>query len=592
MVPSLGKRVLHDLAPGLVGLALAVPLALVLTMLHDAAGEVRRGIAWCAAFLLAIFLLVLGAYLGVVRRSAKPWRVGFVAIACMTIILCAIYFYWVSPILALHADFLIWSESMFVNDIIKLRTGVPLYTPAGEHASFIYTPGAPVLTYALASSIGQGTSIPTYRFIQLLYLLGACAIAVLATRRLIDSAGDAEEEQGRLRWGLLWLPLFLLVATNALTNPYTSHLHNSSLELLLMALAYWLVLEHSATRSRAALLAMMILPGLGYMVKQSFSIWAGLFSIHVVFFCRELPIWKRLAFPLASFGGVALAMGAFYLAWGEDYLYWTSVVVGARGQAIDLMRSVDHALAVWPYFALGFLGAAFLFRRHNLDLILGPWVLWLILVSIEAYTNGVAWMKHHLGAGSLIATIWFMALLARYWPLRDDPKSEYRLQQWLRAAVATVIFAFLLHGMGALRVPMEPYPMRDLHRYIHAIEAEVANGDPATTLLDIGAWNHLPLGIVTKDSAIPIGDQGMSLTTDFAEIKQRLSERRYSKIMVRNLEETTWWYDHEDWPRSSGIKEALLANYREARVIPAVELGIDERRYYSQGKISILVPKE
>lgn len=586
------RRFVDDLAPGLLAVSAALPLALVVSLLYESAGaNVRRGIALSAAFLGAAFIVGLVVYAAAVRFRPRPWRFGFATLAGISIALLAVYFFWVAPILGFHADFLIWSESMFVNDIIKFRTGYPLYTGAGEHQSFIYTPGAPVLTYLLASLVGQATSITVYRFIQIIYVIIACAIAVACCREILRSAGQDQPSAGRYRWGLIWMPVFLLVATNQYTNPFTSHLHNSGLQLVFMMGAFLLVLRHARTRDPRLLIAMAILPGLGYMVKQSFSIWAGLFSIYVLFFCREHRLVKRLLFPLAAFGSIGLAFGLFYSLWGDDYLYWTSVLLGVRGQAINLMRSVNHALAVWPYFAAGFVGAALLFSRQNLTRLLPAWLLWLILIASEAYTNGVAWKKHHLGPGSLIAAVWLMALLARYWPLREEPKDDFRGQQWLRVGVAVAVFGFLMHGMGALRVPMEPYPMKDLRRYVADIEREFAQGDPKTTLLDVGTWVYLPYDHVKKDSAIPIGDQGMSGTVDFSEIRQRLHDRVYSKIMVRNLDRDNFWYDWKGWEKSSGIRKALLENYQIIGKIREVDLGLDQSRYYTQGEITILVPK-
>src|SRR5262245_51156403 len=47
----------------------------------------------------------------------------------------------------LPVDLLSFSESPFVNEIIKFRLGGPIFTPREDNSSIVYTPGAPILTY-------------------------------------------------------------------------------------------------------------------------------------------------------------------------------------------------------------------------------------------------------------------------------------------------------------------------------------------------------------------------------------------------------------------------------------------------------------
>ena len=88
---SLGKRALFDLAPGLVALAAAVPLAFALMLIHDAAPDLRKGIAMSAVFLGACFGALLLGHIIFVRWRAQAWRVGFVALVGMVIGLTGAY---------------------------------------------------------------------------------------------------------------------------------------------------------------------------------------------------------------------------------------------------------------------------------------------------------------------------------------------------------------------------------------------------------------------------------------------------------------------------------------------------------------------
>jgi hypothetical protein len=99
--------------------------------------------------------------------------------------------------------------------------------------------------------------------------------------------------------------------------------------------------------------------------------------------------------------------------------------------------------------------------------------------------------------------------------------------------------------------------------------------------------------VVMKDRAATIGERGYSATGDFSKMLERLNQKAYAKILVREPFAADSWYDHDDWAQSSGIREALRANYREVRTIAEVkdDLGHKTGRYTFRA-ISVLVPKE
>src|SRR5437899_2642858 len=79
--------------------------------------------------LLGLLLaLIPAAYVVVQRRAIDPGVLGLLVLAVGGVGLVAAYLAAVWPYVRFPADVLIWSESDFVNDIIKLRTGYPLYT--------------------------------------------------------------------------------------------------------------------------------------------------------------------------------------------------------------------------------------------------------------------------------------------------------------------------------------------------------------------------------------------------------------------------------------------------------------------------------
>ena len=91
-----------------------------------------------------------------------------------------------------------------------------------------------------------------------------------------------------------------------------------------------------------------------------------------------------------------------------------------------------------------------------------------------------------------------------------------------------------------------------------------------------------------QDRAASIGDRGYGMTGDFSGILERIEERRYDKIMMRLVNQPNFNYDHEIWPVSSGIRQALLENYEQVRLIDAVDG--DDRLFFSE--INVLVPRQ
>jgi hypothetical protein len=148
-----------------------------------------------------------------------------------------------------------------------------------------------------------------------------------------------------------------------------------------------------------------------------------------------------------------------------------------------------------------------------------------------------------------------------------------------------------MNGLGMVRVPVNGFNESDAHRYIQAIEKEFVGEPQERVLLDIGTWVYLDKGIVMKDRAPSIGERGISETGDFSGINGRLSQRYYTKVLVRNFHSGDFWYDHELWRRSSGIRQALNDNYREIRRIEPVAGIAESNRPYPFHPVSVLVPR-
>jgi len=500
--------------------------------------------------------------------QSRKWRltmdvVSFGVFGVTLVLLVAAYFTAELRAILYRADMLIWSESPFVNDIIKFRSGGTLYGTPADFDSFNYTPGAPLLTWGLASLVGLGDSVPAYRVIQVLLVAIASAMGV-RTVSLIRALRGAERPG--LPWVMVWFPLLFLAATNGLTNQFTHLLHNDALGLLICA-ASFLVLAEYAVRPRTWLLvAMVLLPAAGFLTKQSLGIWCVLFGAWLLFFDRPVRFWRAVA---VGGGGLALTLALYAggrAIWGADFQYW--VIEGLGKHEVSPLRSIQHALDGWMFWAVGLWAGLLLLRGERLRPLLGLWLVWGLLFAVETYTSGIAWMLNHMGPGSFLAVVWLAAALPSVWPTARPAEGPTWLA-WLRAGAFTVLAVFALNGLSAVRVPSTSLP-RDADRYVSEIEREFEGMSPATVLLDNGSWQYIRAGVVQKDRSSPAAEAGWTGTADFTRFFDRIRTHYYDRILVRELHGEEFMYDYGSWEKRSGARDSLLRYYREVRVIPEV----------------------
>jgi len=578
MLRALGLGVLCVLA--------AIPLAL---LVHRVAltyeGQPEKSVMMIGVVLGLIWLIPAGVYIGIQRWAIDPGRLGLILVATTCVLLAAIYFYTVGFLVFYPADILRWSESDFVNDIIKLRTGYPIFSDQRNNESFIYPPGSQLLTYGIAWLMGQPTSLAAYRIIQLFYTLLTAIVAACCVHRIVKIAWPSLLARDQAWWMVIWVPMLFLIATNSLTNPFVHNMHNDAMSQLIAVVGFWLLLLYVDRRDWKILVLMAILPSVGFMVKQSQIIWAGLYCLHLAVFDRPRSIKRLMGFASGAFGGIGVTVGVCYLIWGDPFIYWIFTVLSKHGTSP--LRSFQHGMDVWVYLAIGLVSGMVLLRGRTADKLLGPWVVWLCFISAFIYTSGIAWMLNHIGPGSLLAGIWFLAGLFKLWPRRrTDEQGTMQMLAWIRAGTMVAIVCLLLSGFGVIRIPLKPLS-DDAYRYKEEVEKEFATGSTKRILIDAGSWVYLKEGVVMKDRVPSIGDRGFGESGDFSGILGRLEDQFYEKIMVHNLHADNFWYDHSSWRKSSGIKQTLLEHYQEVRQIKAIEGNTP----FFGTQISVLVPK-
>jgi hypothetical protein len=563
-------------------LAISVLLA-VLIYFIQAEKAPDAAVMQVAVLFGAILVAAPGFYVLKNRTATTPAGTALVFLATCSVLLLAIYFFRVSWYVFFPADFLTWSEGDFVNDMLKFSVGYPLFTPQVNNDSFEYVPGAQLLTYFIAWTVGKAGSIPAYRVIQVCYTAGAAYLALLCWRKLSRLAGLSEHLNFWL-WDAFAYAALFLIATNSITNPFSHNLHGDALAQLATLAAYYLLLVYIETRSAWALAAMALVAPVGFMVKQSLTAWAGWYGGFLAFWGNS---FRRLVVFLASTLVLCAAVaGACYAIWGPSFYFWTVFVLSKDG--VSPLRSFQHLLDAWTYFAAGILGGAALLSGRFREPLLGAWLVWLAVLLAETHTSGIAWMLNHMGPGCLIAGIWFLAGFARLWQ-----RSELS-RNWVTCGSALAVVMLMFNGMGLIRIPLRPVS-DDAYRYVRDIEQQFKGQPAGQILMDTGTWTYWNSKIVMGDRGPGIGDRGHSGIGDFSGIISRITAKRYSKILMRGFHDRDFIYDYYLWPKSSGIRQALIENYRETGRIPAAQgpaavPNWAEDPYYF-GEITILEPK-
>lgn len=552
--------------------------------------QTERAVLLTGVLLGGILITVPGVYLLRMRANARPEVLGIVVLSTLAMLLLAVYFFWVGWYVFFPADIWIWSEGDFVNDIMKFSTGYPLYSAPANHDSYTYVPGAQLLTYFIAWPFGKVGSIPFYRLIQLGYTAAAAFVATLSCRLILRVARPGSRVFQQWFWSAFCYAACFLMATNSITNRFTHNLHGDALAQLVNMVAFYLLLRYIETRSRRVLWAMALLVPLGFLVKQNLLIWGVLYAGFLVVWGGP---WRRLVLFSAAAGALfGVLIATCYAIWGHPFYYWTFYLLAHH--AVSPLRSFQHVLDTWAYYAAVLLGGLTVLRDRKPDALTGAWLISIGLLCVETYTSGIAWMLNHIGPGSLLAGVWFLAGLASVWNSAIQSAKWHPAEAWIRAGVFTTAVALMFSGMGLVRVPLRPVS-DDAYRYVHDIEREFAGKPANRILLDVGDWVYLKDRVIMRDRAPCIGEEGYANSGDFSGFLSRIRSRYYSKILVRDLHEYDFWYENAQWPKPRGLRQAILDSYRETGRIRAAAAPKDVKHWaedpYLFDEITILQPK-
>jgi hypothetical protein len=553
------------LASGLVLIAAIALAACVQAIESPLQNRPEKAVLAAGVLFAAVLVILPGLYMWRMGRRILPETASLAFLAACSLVMLATYFFWIREYVFFPADILIWSEGDFVNDILKLSLGYPLYTAPSNADSFHYVPGAQVLTWLLASLAGKGDSIPAYRVVQMVFTAAAAYVATLCCRRIVRLTNPASKAAANWLWFAFWYASFFLMATNSITNGFAHNLHGDALAQLANIAAFYLLLRYIEKPGWGVLAAMIALGPIGFLIKQNLLVWP-------VFFAVFLAIWGRsrtrlVVFSIAGAAACLATIGLCFAIWGQPFGYWVFYEMSTH--PVSVLRSLQHALDSWAYFAAGLLGGIALLRGKPSGGLFGVWLIWLALIALETYTSGIEWLLNHLGPGSLMAGVWFLAALAALWDRMPESTRAREPEDWVFAGAMTAVVLFTFSGMGLVRIPLRPLSP-DAWRYVHDIESQFQGWPADRILLDTGTWVYRKDRVIMKDRATSISTQAAgNVEVDFSAFLSRLAAKRYSKILVRDFHRPNCWYDNALWPRARGLRNAILDNYRETGSIRA-----------------------
>jgi hypothetical protein len=528
---------------------------------------------------------------------------------CLAAVLVAFFLFMIKPFVFLRADLLMWEETDFISNIIKLNIGAPLYTAPSDSNSLIYNPLSFLLTYAIAWPVGLTKSVVGLRIIQLVYVCLAAVLATACCRNLRRLAFPKREIQNEGLWTVLTFLAMFLAATSPYVNRFVHTLHVDALSLLISVISFWAMLRYAEKASIGNLALMAVCPAVGFLTKQFLISWIGVMLVFLLLI--EPKNLKHLGtFFLLSSGFALLAFLLCYAVWGDNYIFWTVEIMGGERKAIffspdsysiSISRGIDHVVRAWPEIFVGVIGGWFLLKWGEVRKV-GPLVAaWVVLLATEGFSSGAGWsVLYHFGPGILIGAIFMFTVLPQLWErVAGEIGSVPRVVgTWVNAAFMTAAIIAIFSAWHVVPTGDKSSPryvrgissFDDVERYVSEIESEFTGLKTEKVLLGVGSWIYLRDDVLQRDRAVALGDQPFGgIYENFDITLNRLRNGTYEKILVQDFHSPYFLYDWSDWPRPSGFRAALSENYVEVRVIEPPKGATIPLHILNAGPVSVFV---
>lgn len=573
----------HTVAWGLVAWLAAIGGAAIVHLLDtDGDGLPRYNTLLAGLLLVAVAPPIFGAWTVWKGDDNRNFALGVTASTVWVIGSFALYRLFFMA--RFPADFLATSESSFVNDIIKLRTAAPLYGQPELFESYVFAPGAPMVTYAAAWLAGGSDSIPVLRGTQILYALISAALATACFVALVRRAAPDVAWRLRPAWGAIVLPFFFLIATSPEFSPGSTVLSDDGLAQVTVALGYLILLDYMVDRSHWWLVAMALVPALGFFVEQPQLAWLGVYAGFLALFDAPRSALRATLVGVGGALSIALVAAICLGVWGEPFRYW---VLGAfeRHQP-DGLAGLSHLAYTAGIYAMTCAGAVLWWSGPRERPLWGAWVL--VLGGLVVYTlagrdpAGIP----NVGPAALVGAVWFMATVVTFY--ERSPRTL-----WTAPLLACVVLAALFLT-GSVPRPANPLS-REAEAYARRVETEMEGLDPDRVLIDVGAFVHLKAGRVWRDGAASVAEATLGDPQPESSLTERIQNAYYDKILLRlgssPADSASGTNTRPQATYRTALRTAMLKAYRVDHEIPAVAAA-DATPTAAFGELSVLVPRK
>lgn len=433
-------------------------------------------------------------------------------------------------------DLLLWSESSFLQDMLKLHQGLCPYQSADDNNSFVYNLGAPLVTWAIASACGGYRSLGFCRWLQIAFSLAACGLAAFSLWQLTRRESEVRR---RVTPMAVALGLFTVVGVlNPVTAPFVDLLHNDALVLLTCAAGLAALASYGQMPRTWWFVLAVPLPALAVLMKQTgYVVWVGLVAGVAI---QERRLKPALGFALAS--GLLIASASAALAvWSHGWWsFWTVRVLSKQqivwSLGIAIAKLAVPALAPLAVICAGCaVWAARRWRTDRARTYLAVLLYGALLTGASAATSfkyGTAW-SNHWGAACLVMVTLGAASVALALGVADGWPSG----RWANAAAA----AWLLFAAAALHQWDRNVPTPDHYRYAAHLNQAFRAKAPERTLLDHGTVMYLLCDVVPRDrgntvlEAVGGGLGKLDATVD------RIMGQQYDRILIHDKYGPVWY---------------------------------------------------
>lgn len=355
-------------------------------------------------------------------------------------------------------DKLVWAESPFLTDMIKLTAKEPVFSNPDDGNSFVYSPGLLYLSYAILKPFELQLDI---RFCRLVSLLLAVFAAAIMGWIIAQAVPKSRREPGFIAGSMI--VSFLVLAQNFNVDiPHPDNLH-----IFHAVAAFALCFIALKARSFAFAMGTVFFAGLGMLTKQS-----GVLTLMAVAIALlGGRCWSTRQYMLmALIGSLVLALASIPIVWTPEARFYAFEVLA--GHVIDLSRyirecpdvflSYPHRVILLVIFGL------VLVRQIRAGFGLYHWV-WVAFALCLLPLQVVAFAKEGAGANSWTMIDAFVLLFA--WPA---------IGAGVRPNLDGSVKRSGPHGFSAFLLVIALYPVKEIpnsadYRYNLTIEREIRN---------------------------------------------------------------------------------------------------------------------